>query len=191
MGETRTTGVELRGNGVACGIAIGRAHIPAPGELEIKQYHVQRADVLHEVARLNNAFSLVRSELEELRRALSADAPGEVKAFLDLHRMILDDSLLCDAPRDLVRSRLINAEWALTIQLEELCRQFDAIDDAYFSSRSEDVRQVVERVLRRLAGGKPAAAMLPRRLEEGERLGLGGHHPGAADTLQPEGARRV
>ena len=184
MSEIRATGAELRGNGVACGIAIGRAHLLAPSELEIKQYHVQRADVLHEVARLNNAFSLVRSELEELRRALSADAPGEVKAFLDLHRMILDDSLLCDAPRDLVRTRLINAEWALTIQLEELCRQFDAIDDPYFSSRSEDVRQVVERVLRRLAGARPAAAALPPRLEEGERLVLVAHDLAPADVLQ-------
>src|SRR5258708_10280115 len=184
MGETRVINAELRGIGVERGIAIGRAHLLAPSELEIKQYNVQRADVLHEVARLNNAFSLVRAELEELRSTVSADAPGEVKAFLDLHRMILDDSLLCDAPRDLVRSRLINAEWALTIQLEELCRQFDAIDDEYFSSRSLDVRQVVERVLRRLAGGRPAVAMLPRQLEEGERLVLVAHDLARADVLQ-------
>src|SRR3984893_15122988 len=184
MGETRVMNAELRGIGVARGIAIGRAHLLAPSELEIKQYHVQRADVLHEVARLNNAFSLVRAELEELRGAVSAEAPGEVKAFLDLHRMILDDSLLCDAPRDLVRGRLINAEWALTIQLKELCRQSDAIDDEYFASRSLDVRQVVERVLRRLAGGKPAVATLPRRLAEGERLVLVAHDMAPADVLQ-------
>jgi len=175
---------ELRGLGVGCGIRIGRAHLLAPNELEVRQYNIQRPDVLHEVARLNNAFSLVRSEIEELRSAVSADAPGEVKAFLDLHRMILDDSLLCDAPRDLVRGRLINAEWALTIQLEELCRQFDSIDDEYFRSRSQDVRQVVERVLRRLAGGRPAAAMLPPRLEEGERLILVARDLAPADVLQ-------
>jgi phosphotransferase system enzyme I (PtsI) len=174
---------ELRGLGVARGIAIGRAHLLAPSELDVKQYHVQRGDVLHEVARLNNAFSLVRAELEELRSAVSSEAPGEVKAFLDLHRMILDDSLLCDAPRDLVRSRLINSEWALTIQLEELCRQFDAIDDEYFRSRSQDVRQVVERVLRRLAGARPAVSMLPRQLEEGERLVLVAHDMAPADVL--------
>jgi len=175
--------VELRGLGVARGIAIGRAHLLAPSELDVKQYHVQRGDVLHEVARLNNAFSLVRAELEELRAAVSSEAPGEVKAFLDLHRMILDDSLLCDAPRDLVRSRLINSEWALTIQLEELCRQFDAIDDEYFRSRSQDVRQVVERVLRHLAGARPAVSMLPRQLEEGERLVLVAHDMAPADVL--------
>jgi phosphotransferase system enzyme I (PtsI) len=177
-------GHEFRGFGVGRGVAIGRAHLLAPHELEIRQYNIQRADVLHEVARLNNAFSLVRSELEELRAAVSADAPSEVRAFLDLHRMILDDSLLCDAPRDLVRGRLINAEWALTIQLEELCRQFDAIDDEYFRSRSQDVRQVVERVLRRLAGGPAAAAMLPRQVDASERMVLVAHDLGPADVLQ-------
>jgi len=184
VADERPISGEFRGLGVGRGIAIGRAHLLAPSELEVRQYNVQRSEVLHEVARLNNAFSLVRAELEELRSAVSADAPGEVRAFLDLHRMILDDTLLCDAPRDLVRGRLINAEWALTIQLEELCRQFDAIDDEYFRSRSQDVRQVVERVLRRLAGGRPAVATLPRRLEEGERLILVAHDLAPADVLQ-------
>jgi len=174
---------QLIGQGVARGIVIGRAHLLAPSELDIRQYHIQRGDVLHEVARLNNAFSLVRAELEQLRDNVAGDAPAEVKAFLDLHRMILDDSLLCDAPRDLVRTRLINAEWALTIQLEEVCLQFEAIDDEYFRSRSQDVRQVVERVLRRLAGGRPSPVPLARKLEEGERLVLVAHDLGPADVL--------
>ena len=174
---------QLIGQGVARGIVIGRAHLLAPSELEIRQYHIQRGDVLHEVARLNNAFSLVRAELEQLRANVAEDAPPEVKAFLDLHRMILDDSLLCDAPRDLVRTRLINAEWALTIQLEEVCRQFEAIEDEYFRSRSEDVRQVVERVLRRLAGGRPSPMALAPKLEEGERLVLVAHDLAPADIL--------
>ena len=127
---------ELVGIGVGTGgnasIAIGRAHLLTPSELDIRQYTIERRDVLHEVARLNNAFSLVRAELDELRDDVAPGAPNEVGAFLDLHRMILDDPLLADAPRDLVRSRLINAEWALTIQLEEVCRQFDSIDDEYF-----------------------------------------------------------
>jgi phosphotransferase system enzyme I (PtsI) len=169
--------------GVTTGIAIGRAHLLAPSELEIRQYRIQRSDVLHEVARLNNAFSLVRAELDALRDDVAPDAPNEVRAFLDLHRLILDDSLLCDAPRDLVRDRLINAEWALTIQLEEVCRQFQAIDDDYFRSRSEDVRQVVERVLKALAGGRPAVTTLPQRLDEGERLILIAQDIAPADML--------
>jgi phosphotransferase system enzyme I (PtsI) len=175
---------ELRGHGVAQGVVIGRAHLLAPSEFEVRQFHIDRGDVLHEVARLNNAFSLVREELNELRADVASDAPAEVRAFLDLHRMILDDSLLCDAPRDLVRTRLINAEWALTIQLEEVCQQFELIDDEYFRSRSQDVRQVVERVLRRLAGGRPSAEAVERRgAARGEPLVLVAHDLAPADML--------
>jgi hypothetical protein len=109
---------QILGIGVSRGIAIGRAHRLAPSELDIRQYQIDRTDVLHEVARLNNAFSLVRAELDALRADVAVEAPQEVRAFLDLHRLILDDALLSDAPRDLVRSRLINAEWALSIQIE-------------------------------------------------------------------------
>ncbi len=145
----------LSGVGVGSGVAIGRAHLLAASELEIRRYPVQRKDVIHELARLSTAFAAVRAELDDLRAQVTADAPQEVRAFLDLHRMILNDAMLTEAPRDLVRTRLINAEWALSIQLEEVCKQFDAIDDAYFRERSQDVRQVVDRVLQRLSGANP------------------------------------
>jgi len=165
---------ELVGVGIVSGaspsIAIGRAHLLAPFELKTRHYTIERKDVLHEVARLNNAFSLVRSEIDELASHVAPEAPGEVRAFLDLHRMILDDPLLCDEPRDLVRNRLINAEWALTIQLDAVCKQFEAIDDEYFRSRSQDVRQVVERVMKALVSGRSSTVTLPPKPADGERL---------------------
>ena len=170
-------------SGSAPGIAIGRAHLLGASELEIPKYPIERKDVLHEVARLNNAFSIVRAELDELRGHVAPDAPSEVGAFLDLHRMILDDSQLCDAPRDLVRARLINAEWALSTQLEDVCRQFETIDDEYLRARSQDVRQVVDRVMKALAHGKPQTAVTVPKVAEGERLILVARDMAPADVL--------
>lgn len=174
---------QILGIGVSRGIAIGRAHRLAPSELDIRQYQIDRKDVLHEVARLNNAFSLVRAELDALRADVAVEAPQEVRAFLDLHRLILDDALLSDAPRDLVRSRLINAEWALSIQIEEVCRQFEAIDDEYFASRTQDVRQVADRVFKALSGGRAATASVTKPAD-GEKLILVAHDLAPADMLQ-------
>jgi len=179
---------ELAGVGIVSGaspsIAIGRAHRLAPSELETRHYSIERKDVLHEVARLNNAFSLVRAEIDDLATHVAPEAPGEVRAFLDLHRMILDDPLLCDEPRDLVRSRLINAEWALTIQLEQVCKQFEAIEDEYFRSRSQDVRQVVERVMKALVSGRSATVTLPPKAADGERLILIARDMSPTEMLQ-------
>jgi phosphotransferase system enzyme I (PtsI) len=186
---------ELVGVGIASGsspsIGIGRAHLLMPSELETRHYSVERKDVLHEVARLNNAFSLVRSEIDELASHVAPDAPGEVRAFLDLHRMILDDPLLCDEPRDLVRSRLINSEWALTIQLEAVCKQFEAIDDEYFRSRSQDVRQVVERVMKALVSGRNSTVVLPPKPADGERLILIARDLAPTDMLHLKGRAEV
>jgi phosphotransferase system enzyme I (PtsI) len=173
----------LKGSGVAHGIAIGRAHLLAPSELEVRQYTIERRDVLHEIGRLTAGFNEVRAELDHLKGQIAAGAPSEVRAFLDLHRLILDDELLAEAPRDLIRTRLINAEWALTIQLEEVCRQFEAIDDEYLRERSSDVRQVVERVLNSLAEGRPTRVALPRKIAAGERLVLVAQDLAPADVL--------
>ena len=182
---------ELIGVGIVSGaspsVAIGRAHLLAPSELEARHQAIERKEVLHEVARLNNAFSLVRSEIDELATQVAPEAPGEVRAFLDLHRMILDDPLLCDEPRDLVRQRLINAEWALAIQLEAVCRQFEAIDDEYFRSRSQDVRQVVERVMKALISGRHAPVVLPPKPAGGERLILIARDLSPTDMLHLKG----
>jgi phosphoenolpyruvate-protein phosphotransferase (PTS system enzyme I) len=79
--------------------------------------------------------------------------------------------------------KLINAEWALTIQLEHVCEQFEAIDDEYFRSRSQDVRQVVERVLKALAGGDTATTSAVRKPADGERVVLVAHDLAPADIL--------
>jgi phosphoenolpyruvate-protein phosphotransferase (PTS system enzyme I) len=181
--ETEAGREVLTGIGVARGIAIGRAHLLAPSELEVRQVTIERRDVVHEIARLTRAFAAVGDELDQLRGNIASDAPTEVRAFLDLHRLILDDSLLSEAPRDLIRTRLINAEWALTIQLEEVCRQFEAIDDEYLRERSTDVRQVVERVLNALSEGTPTRVALPKKLAAGERLVLVARELAPADVL--------
>lgn len=173
----------LGGIAVSRGIAIGRAHLLMLSELEVRQYHIERGEVLHELTRLSTAFAEVREELETLAAGIGADAPGEVAAFLELHRLILDDETLAHGPRELIRNRLINAEWALTIQLEEVCRAFEAIEDDYLRERSTDIRQVVERVLRRLAGARPAAQSVPKARHEGERLVLIAHELAPADIL--------
>jgi phosphotransferase system enzyme I (PtsI) len=173
----------LTGSGVTRGIAIGRAHLLAKSELDVRQYTIERREVVHEIGRLTTAFNVVRSELDHLKSSIAAGAPSEVAAFLDLHRMILDDALLAEAPRDLIRTRLINAEWALTIQLEEVCRQFEAIDDEYLRERSTDVRHVVERVLAALAQGRPTTMALPRKLAPGERIVLVAQDLAPADML--------
>ena len=147
----------LHGHAVSGGITIGYAHLVATARLEVVHYEMAQEAVEGEVRRFDAALAKARAELGALRRHIPADAPQEFAAFLDLHRMILDDSALAQAPKALIRERRANAEWALVQQMEKLTDRFDEIDDAYLRERKADVQQAVERVLKALMGGQTLA----------------------------------
>ncbi len=143
----------LHGVGVSDGIAIGHAHLVSHVALEVAHYAVPQDEVDNEITRLDTAFTLVRTELELLHASVSSGpAAAEYGAFLDLHRMILDDSTLSVAAKTYITQNQCNAEWALTQQMNVLLAQFEQIEDAYLRERKTDVVQIVERVLKALLG---------------------------------------
>jgi len=152
----------LHGSGAGGGIAIGQAHLISSARLEVAHYAIAPEHLELEVMRFSVAVEHVRAELQALRRSVPASAPTELGAFLNLHLMILDDSTLSHAPRELIRSLHCNAEWALVAQMDHLVAQFEKIEDPYLRERKADVVQVVERVLKVLmaqpgrASGAPA-----------------------------------
>jgi len=73
-------------------------------------------------------------------------------AFLDLHALILDDTMISQAPKGLIRQTACNAEWALAQQTEALLAQFESFEDAYLRERQQDVKQVADKLLKALLG---------------------------------------
>ena len=155
----------LHGSGIGGGIAIGQAHLISSARLEVAHYAIAQEHIELEVMRFSVAVEKVRAELQELRRSVPASAPTELGAFLNLHLMILDDSTLSHAPRELIRSLRCNAEWALVAQMDHLVAQFEKIEDAYLRERKADVVQVVERVLKVMQGQPARASSAPAHEE--------------------------
>jgi len=169
----------LHGSGAGGGIAIGQAHLISSARLEVAHYEVKPEDLELEVMRFSAAVEKVRAELQGLRRSVSASAPAELGAFLNLHLMILDDTTLSQAPRELIRNLRCNAEWALVTQMDHLVAQFEKIEDAYLRERKADVVQVVERVLKALMV-QPGRARAPTHEE---RLIVVAHDLSPADMI--------
>ena len=170
----------LHGHAVATGITIGYAHLVSTARLEVAHYEVPPEDLESEVERFDRALAHARTELETLEGQIAADAPAEFGAFLNLHRMILEDASLSKAPRELIRSRRCNAEWALVQQMEKLTERFEEIDDAYLRERKQDVQQAVERVLKALMGGHTVPEPA---LSEEEKLIVVAHDLSPADMI--------
>jgi phosphotransferase system enzyme I (PtsI) len=160
----------VHGIGVSGGIAIGHAHLVSHAQLEAAHYVVPPHQVGEEIARFEGAIRDVRGELKEVRENIPETAPREFDAFIDLHLMILDDSTLSTAPRKIIEEEQCNAEWALKVQLDSLLARFDEIDDAYLRERKADVIQVVERVMKALAGQPGYIPPPPKGDGEGNRI---------------------
>jgi phosphoenolpyruvate-protein phosphotransferase (PTS system enzyme I) len=176
----------LHGLAVSHGIAIGRAHLVSHATLEVAHYTLRERDVPMEVARFDVALKTVQSELTALHDEASASgAPAELAAFVGIHAMILADPLLSEEPKQLIRERRCNAEWALVQQMEQLVGHFDEIDDSYLRERRQDIVQVVERVLKVLTG---QPRKLGRRSKGADRddceLIIVAHDLSPADTIQ-------
>lgn len=174
----------LHGIPVSRGVAIGRAYLIAPAALDVDHYLVEPDRIEAEIVRFRAAQDAVEQELDTLRRDLPADAPGELGAFLNVHLLILRDVMLGQAAIDLIRTRRYNAEWALTEQLQRLGRHFDDVEDTYLRERKADLEQVVERVLKVLAGSPSTVALLVngRRNSPGEMIVVA-HDISPADML--------
>jgi len=170
----------LHGHAVSGGITVGYAHLVSTARLEVAHYEVAEDAVEAEVARFDRAMKIAQDELYELKAHIPADAPAELEAFLNLHRMILNDSALAQVPRELIRSRRSNAEWALVQQMERLCERFDEIDDPYLRERKADVQQAVERVLKAMLGGQ---AIAEPALTEEQKLIVVAHDLSPADMI--------
>ena len=183
----------IHGLAVARGIAIGRAVLVASSRVDVAHYFVSPDQVGAEIQRLRVARDAVVDELQRLQKDMPKDAPHELAALLDVHLMLLQDEELTAGVVHWIKTRLYNAEWALTSQLEIIVRQFEEMEDPYLRERKADMEQVGERVLHCLkgTGSLVAQAKRPQRPQQELQLGdidvplvLVAHDLSPADMLQ-------
>ncbi|MEI7612529.1 MAG: phosphoenolpyruvate--protein phosphotransferase [Betaproteobacteria bacterium] len=172
----------LHGLAVSGGIAIGQAHLISQATLEVSHMIVPPRLVEKEVVRFETALANVRHEFAAMKTNME-HSPTDIGAFIDLHLMILSDAELSEAPKQIIRERRCNAEWAIVQQMEVLVEQFEQIDDIYLRERSFDVRQVVERVVRELLGHPQHSAGKSGKSLKGENLIVVAHDLSPADVM--------
>lgn len=144
----------LHGTGISKGIAIGKVHRIYSGATDINEKRIHAEQIGHECDRYLAALSSTSAELIAIKSNLPAGTPHEIGAFLDTHTAILNDSSLNDAVIGNIKDKLHSAEWALCQQRDQLLAAFSDIDDAYLRARSEDIKQVTERLLRALTNSQ-------------------------------------
>lgn len=151
---------KLTGISVYPGIAFGLCQHFSAGDLEVPQFVIEKTGTRGEIQRLRAAITTVDKQLGALIDSADEDLPAEAAAFIDVHRTILRDPALIEETVDIIKEKLVNAEWALSLRLEKTRRDFEAIEEDYIRERIKDIAHVVLRVQRVLTGRRSASSLL-------------------------------
>ena len=136
----------MKGLGVSPGIGIGKAFIIDKGPINIIKNYVNDAE--KELDRLMTAFETAKEQLKELYIS-SIDELGEKEAqIFKSHEMMLEDDTFISDVEDRINREGVNAEFALNETSNVYIKMFQSIEDEYLRERSEDIKDVMNRVIR-------------------------------------------
>ena len=174
------SGTRLSGVPASPGIAIGPARPLRPQDPPVEEG--PGGTPAEERARLDAALAAVRKDLEETRATVAARAGDAEAEIFTAHALLLEDAAIVEpALRRIDEGEPAGRAWQGASR--EAASAFRALDDPYLRERAVDVEDVSARVLARLAGVPPGAALdAPGIVVAGELT------PGEAAGLDPADA---
>lgn len=143
----------FNGIGVSKGFAIGEAHVLHRNQVDVTARKLSKKQIPAECRRFRRALKKAKAELQNTSENIPKDAPSEISAFIETHILMLDDSLMNDAPINIIKTQQCNAEAALQQQREAMAKVFESMEDEYLATRIDDVNHVIDSVLQALDNG--------------------------------------
>jgi phosphotransferase system enzyme I (PtsI) len=153
--EHETQEIRLSGIGASPGTCIGKAYLVDTRGVEVlNTYYILESDLKKEENRFKAAVKKAKHELRDIIKS----TPREFRlqsSILETHVVLLEDKLLYGKTLKTIKSKLINAEWALKRVVTDLKAVFNEMEDEYFRERANDIVQVAERIWNNLIGAAP------------------------------------
>jgi phosphotransferase system enzyme I (PtsI) len=162
--KTNLRDVKMQGMAASSGVAVGRAlRLDEKGKQQIYYVVVSSGQVRGEVRRLREAVAEARAQLTEIKSKLARDLGIEHSYILDSHLMMLDDGRFQGELKQEIRTRKINAEWAVRAVTDRIVSAYKQVQDSYLRERSTDLEDVAARLINILSG---QAKFTPSELNE-------------------------
>lgn len=148
---------EYTGKSILKGITIGPILFYTKGEQEVKRVRIQ--DVEAEIARYEAATKEAIAQLDDLyQKALKEVGETNAEVF-EVHKMMLEDADYVDSIVNMIRMQQINAEFAVATTGDNFSKMFADMEDEYFRARAADVKDISERLVNVLCGGKSSLGL--------------------------------
>lgn len=140
----------MKGLGVSQGIGIGKAFIVEKKSVNISVNYTDDTD--NEVRRFYNALETCKKEIEEIYlKTLNNIGEKEAMIFKS-HEMILEDEMFISEVETKITCEKFSAEFAVNETANSYVKMFESIHDDYLRERADDIRDIMDRILRILMG---------------------------------------
>ena len=142
--------LRLLGKSVYKGIAVGNVVV-----LEKKDQVVTRRraeDIEDEIRRFGLAVEQTKEQLEKLHDKAVKEVGEANAAIFEVHQMMLEDEDYVDAILSMIRTEMVNAEYAVAVTGDNFSEMFAGMDDDYMKARASDVKDISNRLAGNLLG---------------------------------------
>lgn len=146
----------IQGKAVYKGIALGPIHVMKNKDFQVTREKI--ADVEVELARVQAAKKEACVELQVLYEKALKEVGESNASIFQVHQMLLEDDDYQDSIANIIRTQQVNAEYAAAITGDNFSEMFAAMDDEYMQARAADIKDITERVIKRLCGIEDNAA---------------------------------
>lgn len=142
--------LKLSGKAVYKGIVLGPVTVLGRDDQPVKRTKITDADA--EIARLEKAGEQARTQLQELYDKALKEVGESSAAIFEVHQMMLEDEDYLEAIHNMVRTEMVNAEYAVAVTGDNFSEMFAGMDNDYMRARAADIKDISNRLVRNLLG---------------------------------------
>ncbi|MBW2120387.1 MAG: phosphoenolpyruvate--protein phosphotransferase, partial [Deltaproteobacteria bacterium] len=142
----------LKGIAASPGVAMGKVCVHHDVFTHVREESIPEGQIAPEITRLKQAASIVRKRLENDRSRVLRQANRRDADIFSTHMSMLEDSRFLNEITSRIAEELVNAQTALTRELERYRSAFSRIEDPYLRERIVDIRDIGRRLLEILIG---------------------------------------
>ena len=142
--------MRFSGKTVYKGIQMGPVLVLKGNDSQVKRYKIQDADA--EVERVGLAVEKAQQQLGKLYDKAVKEVGETSAAIFEVHQMMLEDEDYLDAIHNMIRTEMVNAEYAVAVTGDNFSEMFAGMDDDYMKARAADIKDISNRLVQNLQG---------------------------------------
>lgn len=138
------------GKTVYKGIALGPVVVLKNKDFQVKRKKIENPEA--EIGRLATAAKAAQRQLQALYDKAVKEVGEASAAIFEVHQMMLEDEDYLEAIHNMIRTELVNAEYAAAVTGDNFSQMFASMEDDYMKARAADIKDISNRLVRNLEG---------------------------------------